>query len=406
MPSRRIRTLIALVALLSLAALVPATASAAEVQGGQSPSIPAGQTIADDVYLFGGTASVDGNVTRDLTVAAGTIDVSGQVGGNLNVAGGNITLTGPVGGSIRVAGGNITINGPVGWDVLVTGGTVELGSQAKITHDLLVAGGSVTLDGTVGRDVRGSLGTLTINGSVGRDVSVDVSNQLVLGARAHVTGNLAYRANQDAQIASGATVGGSTSRTALPGRQQSAVSTVGGWLGGFLLRLLWALVVGTVLVLLLPARTAAAAQALRAQPLISFGWGLGVLIVAPVAVIVLLITVIGVPVALLLLALYLAGLYLSQVLVGLAVGRLILSRGWRDVGRLHVWVVMLVGVTLVTVVRLLPLPYSWTLWLSLLVGVLGLGAVWTAVTGWGLTRPSPAAAPAVLPAVPTPENPA
>lgn len=391
-----------LVALALLAAgLAPSReARAAEWLFGPNPSFPAGQTLEDDLYVFGGTATIDGDVSRDLIVAGGTVTISGTVGGNLNVAGGTVTVNGPVRGTVRVAGGSLTLTAPIGWDLVVAGGNVEVGREARVGHDLVIGGGSVTVDGNVGRDIRGSAGTLSIDSTVGRNVVIDVNDRLSLGPTANITGNLDYR-GPTASVAAGARVQGTTTQRQ-PERRSTGDAVVS-WIGGLLLRLAWALVAGTALVLLLPKRVAGAASALRERPVVCVAWGAGLLLVVPLIVLVLLVTVVGVPVALILAGAYAAALYLSQVIVGIALASLVLPRSVREVARVRLWAAMLAGVTVVVLVRLLPLPYGWTFWLSLIVSVLGLGAIWTDLTGWG-RWPTRAEQPAGMgpPAVETP----
>jgi hypothetical protein len=158
-----------------------------------------------------------------------------------------------------------------------------------------------------------------------------------------------------------------------------------------------------LLVLFFPRQTVAVTDTLRDTPLVSFGWGIVLLFLVPVLVLVLLITVVGIPIALILAALYTIALYLSQIIVGITLVRLALSRtpGWAGSDRMRLWLSMLIGVPIVLLIRLLPIPFGWTFWLSLLIGIFALGAIWTALSGWGRRRrvdgQPPVAAPPVEP---------
>ncbi len=387
-----------LAALLALVAFLaaPGPARAAEFVSGPNPSIPVGRTIDDDTYVSGGTITIDGTVRRDLIVAGGTVTINGEVGGNLTVAGGTVDVNGPVRGAVRVAAGTATLGGPIGWDLVILSGQATVKSGARIGHDLVVGGGTVRLDGEVARDLRGSAGSLTINGRVGRDVHLRIDDQLRVAPGARVDGNLVYTSSHAADIAPGSVGGQVTFNRPVRDPVGQAVR----WVLRFLLRYAWALAAGTLLVLLLPRATAQVTDTLRARPVVSFAWGAGLVVLTPIVALVLAITVIGFPAALILAGLYVAGLYLSQVIVGLALGRLIFPAAWRDADRVHLWVAMAVGVLIVLVVRLLPIPYGWTFWVSLLVAFLALGAIWTRLTGWGLAGrgapPPPATEPVVI----------
>ncbi|MER3439077.1 MAG: hypothetical protein C4346_16645, partial [Chloroflexota bacterium] len=94
----------------------------------------------------------------------------------------------------------------------------------------------------------------------------------------------------------------------------------------------------------------------------------------------------GIPLALIMLALYLIILYLSQVFLGLALGRVILPSRWDTASRGYNLLAMVLGVLIVAGLRLLPVPYISGL-LAALTAVLGLGAV---VVGLRRMRRAPA----------------
>lgn len=322
----------------------------------------------------------------------------------MTVAAGSIRVSGPVAGSVRVAAGTVELTGPIGWDLAVLGAeSVTVGRTATIAHDVTVIGaGTLTVDGTVRGNVRGNVDMLVVNGRIFGDVDVN-ANRVEIRDGAQIDGTLRYRAPQPATIAPGARIVGPQAYTLSPGTTggpQTTLDRVLSWLSTVLLRLGWALVAGTLLVLALPRQTALVADTFRHAPLWSLVWGLVVFVVLPIAALVLAVTVVGLSAALLLLGLYVAVLYLSQVLVGIALIRLLPVSALRSDRRLVLWLAMVVGTTLVLVFRLLPIPFGWTVWWSLLFGILGLGMVWTALSGWGVHRVVPtAAAPAPAPVI-------
>jgi hypothetical protein len=135
-----------------------------------------------------------------------------------------------------------------------------------------------------------------------------------------------------------------------------------------------------VVVLVMPRSAAAVADVLRASPLQTVLLGLGLVVGVPVLMTVLIITFVGLPIALIGIALYFSTLYLSQVFVGLAMGRLILPRSWGDQGRGYNLLAMTLGVIILSGLRLIPIPYlGWII--GALVAITGLGAL-----ALGLTR--------------------
>lgn len=373
----RARTIAPVVLFLTLAAIAtrPGTVLAAEFRNGTSPSISAAETINDDLYVSGDEIVIAGRVTGDVVAAARTVRVTGQIGGSLQVLSGEVDVEGRVGGSVRVATGDLAITGDVGGDVLVATGQVRLGASGSIGGDLLVAGGDVRLDGSVGGDVRGDVGELTLNGPI--DGRVDVTADRVrLLSRARVAEGLRYRSGNEATVADGATVVGDTVRRE-PSRGLGGDDLLS-WIGSPWFRLLCGLIAGLILVLLLPRGSAAVADAARLAPFTSFLLGLILFWFLPPLLGLLLITLVGAPVALIGFAMYAVLVYLSQVFVGLAIGRLILPKRWDVASRGYNLLAMTIGVLLLAAVRMIRLPFvSFTV--AALTAVFALGAVVVAI---------------------------
>ena len=361
-----------------------APTAAAEFETGETPRVPAGRTVDDDLYLFGGGAEVDGVVTGDVVVSAGTLDVDGRVEGSVAAAAGTVEIRGEVGRSLRATAGTVRVLGAVGGDVVAAGGTITIEPGATVGGDVVVAGGEVEVRGEVAGEVRGNVGTLTIAGPVGGDVRVS-ADRVRLEPEARLGGALRYRSHDDAEIASDAVVAGPTVRRApsrfVPGDNLQV------WLGSAIFRLLCGLVSGVVVVLVMPRAAAAIADGLRSAPLTPFLMGLSLLIFVPLGIAVLLLTVVGIPIALVVLALFLVGLYLSQVVVGLAVGRFLLPNSWDTASRGFNLLAMTIGVILLAALRPIPVPYLSPI-VATLTGLVGLGAV---VVGLHRLRPQPSA---------------
>ncbi|TMC02403.1 MAG: DUF342 domain-containing protein [Chloroflexi bacterium] len=375
-------------------ALAPVAAQAADLRQGSDVTIPAGTTIADDLYAGAGTVRVDGTIAGSLIAAGGTVDVTGTVQRDVLVTGGTVTISGPVTGSVRVAGGNVRLSGSVGEDVVAAGGTLDVAPGTTIGRDLVVTSGAATVAGQVGRDLTAGAGTLDLRGHVERNLKADVTN-LHLESGASVVGNVDYGSDNSAQIDSGATVGGTVTHsparfTHQPSAAQRAADTFLGWI-----RLLVGLFVLGLLVLLpFGAFGRRAADAIGREPLPSLGLGLAALVGVPVValiVFVLGLLVGGWPLAVAALVLLTLAAAVGYVLAALFVGR----AGFRLLGRpqTHPLLALLVGLVALTAVGLIPFLGGL---IGLAATVLGLGAlVLTLYRSWrGPAAPVPAGRPA------------
>jgi hypothetical protein len=177
-----------------------------------------------------------------------------------------------------------------------------------------------------------------------------------------ITGNLRYRVQAGkVHIDSAARISGTV--TALP------VSR--GWSLTHWLWTLGFLVVGGVVVGLLPRFTAAAAEIIPERPFRSALVGLGWFILVPFAIIIAVVTVIGIPLAIVTALLYGIVVYLSTVPFAIWIGRLLLGARNRA-GRQGVLLSFLIGGILVLAVQLIPVVGPVV---TAIAACLGLGAI-------------------------------
>jgi hypothetical protein len=100
--------------------------------------------------LFGGDSyalSKQNTVNSNLYVAAGDINIEGDISGDANLVGGNITVVSKVGGDLSAAGANVNISSNVAGDLKVIGGKVYI--NGNISGDLIVVGGEVFVSSNV-----------------------------------------------------------------------------------------------------------------------------------------------------------------------------------------------------------------------------------------------------------------
>ena len=131
---------------------------------------------------------------------------------------------------------------------------------------------------------------------------------------------------------------------------------------------------GVLLVHFLPGFAAGTAAQVRERPLASLGIGILALFVVPFAALIVALTVIGLPLSLLAGLSYLVALYLGQLLLGLALGGLLvelLRRGGMAPRLAPEWLVVL-GLVMLYVLTHLPWIGGLATFLAL---CLGLGAL-------------------------------
>ncbi len=295
---------------------------------------------------------VKDDVESDVLVAGGNVTVTGQVGGDVLVIGGNVQVAGQVIGNVRVLGGNVELAGSVGHNVSVVGGTLVLGKSSRVGGHVSAAVGSLKLEGTVEGSVQAAAGDAVVAGEVkgpvevwlGRDGQLEVASTAVTGA------GFTYHASRPATVGAGAKL------AQVPELKPFVLTRDQGHVG-WLISLFGSLALALVLVRLLPKKLMEVASEALAHPWSSLGKGALWAVVVPLAVIVMLLTLIGLPIALVLGAVYVVGVLVSKVVAGAAVGwwlkqrpQLKFMQSWSTL-----WLVLF-GVTLFRLVTFIPIP--------------------------------------------------
>jgi cytoskeletal protein CcmA (bactofilin family) len=337
-------------AMLSAAALAQDTELGGKLRSGQEVVVPAGETVAGDLYASAGTVRIQGRVDGDLIATGGQVTVSGTVTGDLLAAAGDTTISGEVGGDVRAATGQARVEGQVGEDLLLAAGQASVASGARVGGDLVFAAGRMTMDGTVSGSVLGATGNYLRRGSVAG------SERITVEQREERRPTLADRV--------------------LDGVRRYASI----------------LLVGALLLWLLARAVRGAADAVRARPLVSFGVGilavvgavllLGLLVLLTVLVAIVLglvglgslagVAVFGgiLVAAVVVFLLIMAVGFGAQAVVGLALGWLLLRGDRRSfAGALGA---LALGVLVVVLLSVIPVAGGV---LEALVVLLGLGAL-------------------------------
>ncbi len=359
---------LALIALVGVIAL-PQLGLGADTRTAGDVSVASGERITDDLYVAAGTFEFDGQADRDVSVAAGEATIGGTTAGSVQLATGQADVTGAIEGSLRVLSGTVRISGSVEGDVLMAGGQLDLTSSGAIGGDLIVASGTIDIRGDIAGEISGYAMQTTLGGVLQGGVDVGTSDLEILNT-ARIAGPVEYTGRQEADVDANAQLAqGVDQREVDPwGDGDNPLARA----SGSLLRTMWALVAGVLLVIAAP-RLVNQLGANGRRVLRSLAAGVAALVVAPIVAIVLMVTVIGIPAGLILLTILGVALYLSQVVVGTTIGRFILPAKWNDGSRGYHLLAMTLGVVLLGGLRLVPVPYFYPL-LSIVITIWGVGA--------------------------------
>jgi cytoskeletal protein CcmA (bactofilin family) len=334
---------------------VAAFAGVASAQSGPefadgAVTIDEGETHVGDLEVVASSVVVAGTVQGDVEAVAGTVIVTdtGRVTGGIDSAAGSVTVEGAVDGDVSVAAGSLMVR-----DGAVVGGSLDAGVA------------DFRLDGTVRGDVRVGAETLSVGPTavVGGSVTYDAGT-VSISEDADIAGSVTRDENI---VVSGPEVVGLPAQFDGPILPRGVAAAY-----GFLVNL----VLGVVLLAVAPGFARRVAGVGTKQAVKSGGVGLLVFVGVPIALLLLVLTIVGIPLSLAGLVVFGLLLWVTAVYGAFVVGTWLLSFTEYD----NRWGALFVGVLLVALVGLLPWVGELLQFLVLLVG---LGAFALAVRGEG-----------------------
>jgi len=334
------------------------------VLGGLPAVAVAQQSDADGSQSSGAVVRIDENETVDgpLDATAGAVVVAGTVDGDVSATAGSVLVTdsGRVTGDLNATAGSVLVEGTVDGDVTVASAALELREGS-----------------TVGGGLDAGVADARLAGSIGGDAAVDATT-LGVAPTATVDGSLTYR-SEDATVADGAAIAGGVTAdddldVASPGGVgggDADLPTLPAWVGAVYSGLS-SLLLGAILLLATPNFSRRLAEVGTTQPLRSGGVGLLTLVGTPVALLILLVTIVGIPLSLVGFLVFGAVVFAATVYGAVVLGTWLLSLGdYRNR-----WAALVVGVVAVALVRQIPVVGGLVRFVVL---VLGLGALATAL---------------------------
>ena len=315
-------------------------------------TVPSGEVINKDYFAFGETVEISGTVDGDVYAAGGQILIDGTINGDLLAAGGKISISGNISQDVRIVGGQITIGGEIGRSLTASGGNIELTDSAVVRGSVVAGGGSILLASPIGREVMIAAGNLTVSNKVDGNLEAFVGS-IRLTSKAVINGDLTYWSDSPASIDGNAKISGSVIHKTPP---KPSLEKVFGLLTGIyllvtLISFISTLIIGLLFIYFYPKYNREVVSTLRKRPWASLGIGFLILVVAPIFLIIIFSTVVGIPLALILLASYLITIYLARIYVVFWAGVTIFERLGK---RVHEGWALFVGLIIYFILTLIP----------------------------------------------------
>jgi cytoskeletal protein CcmA (bactofilin family) len=327
-------------------------------------------TIHDDFFLATNQATISGHVDGDVFLAGRSYTIDGSVDGSVHSASQDATIKGTVHGSVRMAGQNLFITGHIDRNVLAFGQTLKIDAGSYVGRDVHAFVGQAAIGGEINGDLYVEAGEIVVSGVVQGDLELK-GDHVTITAPAVIAGDIHYRSKEEIQIEDGVTVDGLVEWDKPEKRAEEAKEEGGVNVGVRIVFLLIAYVTGLIMIGLFGNHTRTGARLLVEKPLPTLGIGFISFLLAPVAILLLMVTVLGIPWAIILFFSFTVFFYIAKIYVAIAVGRLGIRAFKKGAEPKQGWS-LLFGLIILAIV--FAIPYLW--WAAYLVVVFwGIGAI-------------------------------
>lgn len=260
------------------------------------------ETITDNIYITNNYTEINGLVQGDLMIVATDVKITGTITGDIYAIGSNITFTGNTYGSIYLIGNEISVQGISKGNAYTIGNTVNFNGNVEKDYANISAKSNIT--GSIGDDARFIMAEGTIDSLIQGDAFV-LGNSYSL-REDKVTGEI-YNETRLKVIAQEQGVD-------LSAEEKSVTFNWTDKLFGALFAFCSMSLVGYFMIAAAPVKTGKIIAKVTDSPkdaIISFALGTGILVVAPIAMLLLLISLVGAP-----LALFVAGILIFLTFFG------------------------------------------------------------------------------------------
>ena len=329
--------------------------------------VPANDTISYDVFVGAEEGVIDGVINHDLFIGAKKYIVSGEIRGNLNSGSQYATIRGQIGNSARIFAQNVIIDGTIDNNLLAFAQVIDLSNTSRIGNDIALFGNEISVSGEIGGDLLIHGGQIIISGKIGGDLKLK-GNRISIVAPAEIEGDIDYNSRNKIKIDDEVIIHGDVDWEKIKDTDEDTGPI--NWAFKFVL-FLCALVTGLIILPLCRHHTKIAAGQIIERPLVSLGVGFIAVCIAPVAFIVLAITIVGAPAAIILLFAFTIFFYIAKIYVAIALGRMTIRAFRKGADPKNGWSLIL-GLIILSILFVLP-TVGWVIYFATV--FFGIGAI-------------------------------
>lgn len=344
---------------------------AAQISSGAEIFLIQEEAINQNVYIAGGNVTLDTPVSGDVTIAGGTVNIKNTVNGDVMIAGGTVIIDSTVTGDVRVIGGTVILNSTIHGDFASLGGNIITKESSVIRGQALLIGGTLSQEGALDGSSKILVGKTILNGKINGPAEV-TTQEITFKSKLLVSNQLAYFAPEKGFQEDGANLGTAVTFNQIKSIQENGIvkqaflNFINFWI---LLRFITTLLLAFILVSVFRVFS----QRTTDFALDSFWKSLLIGIIftafAPLAILILAISLIALPFSILLMLSYFMIMIIGGAVSGLVVGSLLKQAVSKNEKNEIDFQIATFGVILLTLVQFVPLIGDFTRILFFIVAV-------------------------------------
>lgn len=272
-----------------------------------------------------------------------------------------------------MAGATVIVGGNIKGDAIIFSGETHVLANNNLDGDIFIASGNVIIDGNLNGAAKVFGEKITINGKISKDATINAGQELVIGDNAVIDGKIEYKAPKEATISSNAKINQAMSFKKIEpvkNKEKKGMALLAVFTTFWLMKLIAVLVFALILLFLFPKWMKSFVNSVASN----FGReairGFALLILIPVAIVISLITVIGMFLGVFGIFAYVAFIMLASVLGGVVLGSLIYRLLSESKEYAVDWKSVLVGVVAMFLIGLVPVV-GWLAMFILFLACLG-----------------------------------
>ncbi|MFH1854831.1 MAG: hypothetical protein ABH810_00225 [bacterium] len=170
--------------------ILPSFAFAADISTGELITVEKEQR---NPIIFASDVKVKSDISGDLTSFSSTARIENKIDGSAYVFAGRANISSPeIANRLVVFGGEVDVSGNIKGDLIVFGGTVNIDSSSIVDGDIFAYGGNVYINGRTSGSLRAGGGKVMLEGAVIEKDAQIKSDQILISENSLVKGKLSY----------------------------------------------------------------------------------------------------------------------------------------------------------------------------------------------------------------------